>query len=77
MDILHFKTNICAPAAVCKVAPSLDAVLGPGNWQLDLVSADRILTVAVESPAQEESISALVRRNGYYALNLEDYYAIF
>lgn len=45
MELISFKTNIKSVSALNRVAPFLDWVVGSTNWQLDLKSTDKKLTV--------------------------------
>jgi copper chaperone len=60
-----FKTNIKCSACVAKVTPFLNEVAGENNWNVDLLSPSRTLTV--NSKVQEESIKDALRKAGYNA----------
>ena len=46
MNTLKFKTNINCTGCLGKVTPILNAETDINNWEVDLKSEDRILTVA-------------------------------
>jgi copper chaperone len=60
-----FKTNIKCSACVAKVTPFLNEVAGENNWNVDLVSPARTLTV--KSTVHEETVKDALRKAGYSA----------
>jgi copper chaperone CopZ len=66
MDKLQFNTNIKCMGCVGAVSPELDAAVGPQQWEVDLVSPDKVLTVQGENLSQEAVVAALARA-GYQA----------
>ena len=77
MELLSFKTNIHNEAAMQKLAPHLDRVVGSPNWQLDIQSADKKLTVFSPGIIHEYQVIAAVKKAGFRAENLDDYYAVY
>ncbi|CAG4990529.1 hypothetical protein DYBT9275_00550 [Dyadobacter sp. CECT 9275] len=65
MQTLKFKTNIKCDGCVATVTPFLNGDEHIENWQVDLQSADRVLTVTTDQSAAE--ISELVKKAGYAA----------
>ena len=65
METIKFKTNIKCGGCVATVTPFLNADEKIENWQVDLESADRILTVNTSQSADE--VSELVKKAGYTA----------
>ena len=65
METLKFKTNIKCGGCVATVTPFLDSDEDIENWQVDLESADRVLTVETEYSADE--IKDIVKKAGYSA----------
>lgn len=63
---LKFKTNIKCMGCVTTVTPALDKAVGKGNWEVDLLSADRELTVRTES-ADAGAVVAALSETGYKA----------
>lgn len=66
METLKFKTNIKCGGCVATVKPHLDGKENIENWQVDLESPDRILTVVAANGSEEEVI-ATVKEAGYQA----------
>jgi len=66
METLKFKTNIKCGACVATVKPHLDEQTAIKNWQVDLESPERFLTVVSEgySPAQVRDV---IEKAGYQA----------
>lgn len=65
MKTIRFNTNIKCGGCVAGVTPFLDEAAGKGNWQVDLQSPDRVLTVQTE--ASEAEISRAVAAAGFTA----------
>ena len=65
METIKFKTNIKCGGCVATVTPFLSADKNIENWQVDLESADRILTVITSQSAGE--VAELVKKAGYNA----------
>ena len=45
MKKLEFKTNIKCSGCIAKATPILDDKLGKGNWEVDLFTLKKTLTV--------------------------------
>ncbi len=56
---LKFKTNIKCMGCVSTVTPALNQVVGADNWEVDLQSPDKQLTVKGDDLDAEAVISAL------------------
>ena len=65
METLKFKTNIKCDACVAKVTPHLNQAFGAGNWEVDLSTPAKVLTVLVE--ATEAQVKEALTRAGYVA----------
>ena len=65
METLKFKTNIKCGGCIATVTPFLNGDENIENWQVDLESADRILTVETIHSADE--VTELVKKAGYKA----------
>lgn len=65
METLKFKTNIKCGGCIATVTPFLNGDENIENWQVDLESADRILTVETVHSADE--VTELVKKAGYNA----------
>ncbi|WP_276363147.1 heavy-metal-associated domain-containing protein [Daejeonella sp. H1SJ63] len=65
MNTIKFKTNIKCTGCLTQVGPSLNETAGQDNWQVDLSSTDKILTVNTDLNAGE--IIDAVKKAGYTA----------
>ena len=63
---LKFKTNIKCMGCVATVTPALDEAVGSGNWEVDLQSPERQLTVRTEN-AEVATVVAALAKTGYQA----------
>jgi hypothetical protein len=77
MELISFKTNISSSSALLRVAPLLNAALGSANWELDITSTDKTLRVFSPGKVNEKQVVDSVHQAGYYAVNTDDYYAIY
>ncbi|WP_439879629.1 heavy-metal-associated domain-containing protein [Pontibacter sp. MBLB2868] len=60
MQTLQFKTNINCAGCVSKAAPHLDAIKGlSGNWNVDVTTTNKVLTVQAEEPVVEQAVATL------------------
>ena len=66
METVQFKTNIKCSGCIAGVTPALNEVAGDNNWEVNLQTADKILTVSTEK-ASEQQIKEAVERAGYKA----------
>ncbi|MCE7066313.1 heavy-metal-associated domain-containing protein [Dyadobacter sp. CY326] len=65
METLKFKTNIKCGSCVATVTPFLNEDNAIENWNVDLLSPERILKVETSKTPQE--IAALMKTAGYNA----------
>ena len=77
MELLYFRTNINTEEGFNRVAPFLNKVVGTSNWQLDLKSSEKKLTVFSNSSINDLLVEEAVSRAGFRAVNLDDYYLIY
>lgn len=63
---LKFKTNIKCMGCVNTVTPALNETVGAGNWEVDLQSADKQLTIQGED-VQATAVIAALEKVGYKA----------
>ena len=56
---LKFKTNIKCMGCVSAVTPVLNEIIGTGNWEVDIQSPDKSLTVKGEDLDAQVVIEAL------------------
>ncbi|MFA5010763.1 MAG: heavy-metal-associated domain-containing protein [Ignavibacteria bacterium] len=66
MTEIKFKTNINCNHCISKITPVLDSDNGINEWNVDLNSEDKILTIKGENPEAEKIITAL-SEVGYFA----------
>ncbi|HJT72486.1 MAG TPA: heavy-metal-associated domain-containing protein [Chitinophaga sp.] len=66
METVQFKTNIKCSGCIATVTPVLNEVAGKDNWEVDLQSPDKLLTVATDKASKEE-IQQAVKKAGYEA----------
>lgn len=64
MKTLKFKSNIMCPMCISKVSTYLDKEEDVQNWEVDLGSNDRILTVET-SKIDGENIKQIVQKAGF------------
>lgn len=77
MELISFKTNIGNESALSCVAPYLNLAVGAANWQLDLKSSDKKLTVFSNSIINEIQVEMAVNKAGFRAMNLDEYHSIY
>lgn len=70
METVKFKTNIKCSGCIAGVTPALNEVAGDGNWEVNLQSPDKLLTVSTEK-ADEQQIKEAVEKAGYKAEVIE------
>jgi hypothetical protein len=71
MNILVFKTSVEDPLIIKALKPSLDSLVGEGQWNFDLTDCDRILRI-VSASVKPESAIALMDSLGLQCAELED-----
>ncbi|RIA09334.1 copper chaperone [Flavobacteriaceae bacterium MAR_2010_72] len=70
MENLKFKTNIKCSGCISKATPTLDEKLGKGNWEVDLFTLKKTLTVT-SSNMDETDIIAAVNDAGFTAEKID------
>lgn len=68
---LQFKTTLNCNGCVSRVKDDLDHAKGIKEWNVDLKSNDRLLTVESEGITPDE-IVALLEKKGYKATGIEE-----
>jgi len=63
---LKFKTNIKCMGCVAKATPELDEVVGAQQWEVDITSPDKVLTVRAAT-LEPEDIAVALSRAGFTA----------
>lgn len=66
MKTLKFKTNIKCAGCLAKVSPNLNEMAGEDNWEVDINTPEKILTVAADGMDESAIISA-VKAAGFEA----------
>jgi len=66
MNTTQFKTNIKCSGCIAAVTPVLNEMVGAENWEVDLTSADKTLTVTKENLDKSEIRNA-IEKAGYKA----------
>ena len=69
MKTIELKTNIMCGTCIAKVTPTLNEVIGEGNWKVDTLNPKKVLTVTSEDLDQTQVIEA-VQKAGYKAEEL-------
>jgi copper chaperone len=59
----QFKTNIKCAACIEKVTPALNEVVGAGQWQVDVATPAKTLTIQTDTP--ENVINEALKQKGY------------
>ncbi|HEY8956932.1 heavy-metal-associated domain-containing protein [Chitinophaga sp.] len=66
METVQFKTNIKCSGCIAAVTPVLNEVAGQDNWEVDLLSPDKLLVVSTDK-AGKEQIQQAIEKAGYKA----------
>ena len=69
MKTVQFKTNIKCAGCIEKVSPGLNETAGADNWEVDLQSPDKVLTISAEE-VNAAAIQQAVEKAGYKAENI-------
>jgi copper chaperone len=69
MNTIELKTNIMCGSCIAKVTPTLNEVIGEGNWKVDTLNPKKVLTVTSEDLDKSQVIEA-VQKAGYKAEEL-------
>ncbi len=67
METVKFKTTIKCSGCVATVTPGLNEAVGANNWQVDLQSPDKILTVNTTDKEKETAVIQKLQEVGYKA----------
>lgn len=65
METIKFKSDIKCMGCVAKVSPYLNETVGQDNWEVDLTSPSKILTVS--GNADEAKVKDALQKAGYKA----------
>ena len=66
METVKFKTNIKCSGCVAQVTPGLNNAAGENNWQVDITSPDKTLSISDENIDVDQIIKA-VQKAGFKA----------
>jgi len=67
METLKFKTTIKCSGCVATVTPGLNSAVGENNWQVDLQSPDKVLTVQANDKDKASEVIKKLQEAGYKA----------
>jgi copper chaperone len=70
METFKFKTTIKCSGCLATVTPFLNKAVGEDNWEVDIKNADKILTIATDSPVNPLDVVQAVEVAGYKAEKL-------
>jgi copper chaperone len=70
METLKFKTTIKCSGCLATVTPFLNKAVGEDNWEVDIKSADKVLTIASDSAVSPLDVVQAVEVAGYKAEKL-------
>jgi copper chaperone len=65
METLKFKTTIKCSGCIATVTPFLNKAVGEDKWEVDIKSADKVLTIASDSPVNPLDVVQAVEVAGY------------
>ncbi|HVG14029.1 MAG TPA: hypothetical protein VM935_03675 [Chitinophagaceae bacterium] len=71
MSTLKFKTSIKCSGCVAKSTPYLNEAVGEDNWEIDLQSPQKTLTVETEEESSEAAVINALRTAGYVAERID------
>ncbi|MES2374505.1 MAG: heavy metal-associated domain-containing protein [Bacteroidota bacterium] len=72
METIKFKTNIKCAGCIAKNTPFLNGAVGEDNWEVDVQSPDKILTVVTDEKISKEIVIKAVKDAGYTAAALDN-----
>jgi copper chaperone len=68
METLKFKTNLKCSGCVDAVKENMNALNNVANWEVDLTSTDKILSVVGD--VNQEEVTKAFEKAGYQAIPL-------
>ena len=69
MEMAKFKTNIKCSGCVAQVTPELNRAVGESNWQVNIASPDKTLSISTNN-ADVDRILEAVQKAGFKAEQL-------
>ena len=70
METIKFKTTIKCSGCVATVTSVLDEKVGKGNWQVDIQSPEKFLTITPKEPINEAQLVKAIESAGYKLENV-------
>jgi copper chaperone len=67
METVKFKTTIKCSGCVATVTPYLNEAVGANNWNVDIQSPDKVLTVNTDQEEKEAEVIKKLQEAGYKA----------
>ena len=67
MNTLKFKTNIKCSGCISKVTPALNDKVGEGNWEVDIMTLKKTLTIKAPDNITQDDVIKTVRTAGFEA----------
>ncbi|GAA4905405.1 heavy-metal-associated domain-containing protein [Mucilaginibacter defluvii] len=67
METLKFKTNIKCGGCIAAVTPALNSLKGVKDWQVDVATPEKVLTINSDDTLSEQAIIAALKEKGYQA----------
>ncbi|MBL7681888.1 MAG: heavy metal transport/detoxification protein [Flavipsychrobacter sp.] len=67
MEKVKFKTNIKCIGCVAQVSANMNELLGENNWEVDVASAEKTLTVIQQDGITNEDVVSAVVAAGFKA----------
>ncbi|NML22599.1 heavy-metal-associated domain-containing protein [Pseudoflavitalea sp. G-6-1-2] len=64
-----FKTNIKCSGCVNKATPFLNETIGEDNWEVDVNTPDKVLTISNEAVSAEQ-VKQAVEKAGFTAVEI-------
>jgi copper chaperone len=67
METVKFKTTIKCSGCIATVTPFLNEAVGAQNWNVDLQTPEKVLTVNTDNKEQETEVIKKLQEAGYKA----------
>jgi copper chaperone len=64
METVKFKTSIKCMGCVATVTPYLNEAVGEHNWQVDLQSPEKVLTVNIDDTDKNKETTVIKKNAG-------------
>ena len=70
METLKFKTTIKCSGCLAKMTPVLNEAVGEDNWEVDINTPEKVLTIASDTRINPADIVKVIEGAGYKAEKL-------